>query len=273
MSCCNHEGRGSAECGIAVTIRVSTGPMGPEGPRGEQGIRGEQGPMGPRGIKGETGCPGPTGPRGAVGPMGPRGPQGVRGDQGPKGDPGSIGLQGVQGNPGETPTITVAENTPLRYTLRFQTAGQDLTTPNLYAPVQAYQADLSATNRAFSFPLEHLVLTYQNTSTSSIRISVAPKDPAAPVLTDMRRTSIYNGSTVEAQTFNDTRVASRTVLDDIVYTLSQETHTMCIRQQDPATGLWSLCEISSFLSAGGARCSIWVRWIEQGVSYPAPAAT
>lgn len=162
---------------------------------------------------------------------------------------------------------------PLRYTLRFQTAGQDLTTPNLYAPVQAYQADLSATNRAFSFPLEHLVLTYQNTSTSSIRISVAPKDPAAPVLTDMRRTSIYNGSTVEAQTFNDTRVASRTVLDDIVYTLSQETHTMRIRQQDPATGLWSLCEISSFLSAGGARCSIWVRWIEQGVSYPAPAAT
>lgn len=31
---------------------------------------------------------------------------------------------------------------------------------------------------------------------------------------------------------------------------------MRIRQQDPVTKLWSMCEINSFLSAGGARCSI-----------------
>ena len=32
MSCYNHYGRGSAERGIAVTIRVPTGPMIPEPP-------------------------------------------------------------------------------------------------------------------------------------------------------------------------------------------------------------------------------------------------
>ena len=32
MCCCNHEGRGSAECGIAVIIQVPTGPMVPAPP-------------------------------------------------------------------------------------------------------------------------------------------------------------------------------------------------------------------------------------------------
>lgn len=83
----------------------------------------------------------------------------------------------------------------------------------------------------------------------------------------MRRTSIYNGGTVEAQTFNNVTVSGRTVLDEIVNTLSQETHSMRIRQQDPVKKLWSLCEIYSFLSAGGARSSVRVQWIEYDVTY------
>ena len=46
---------------------------------------------------------------------------------------------------------------------------------------------------------------------------------------------------------------------------------MRIRQQDPATKLWSLCEILSFFSAGGTRCSVRVQWWEYDVSYEAPA--
>lgn len=101
-------------------------------------------------------------------------------------------------------------------------------------------------------------------------ITVAPKDAAAPVLTDMRRTSIYNASTTETYTANNTTVSSRTVLDDIVYTNSQETHSMLIRQQDPVTKLWSLCEIHSFLSAAGARVSVRIQWSEYDVTYDAP---
>ena len=117
-----------------------------------------------------------------------------------------------------------------------------------------------------------MILTYQNTSSTSVRISVAAKDTATPILTDMRRSTIFNSGSVEAQTFNNTTVSTRTVLDDLVYSQSQESHSMKIRQQDPVTKLWSLCEIHSFISEGGARTSVWIRWIETNVSYKAPSA-
>ena len=277
-------------CGTYVTIQGPTGPMGPEGPRGEQGLRGEQGPIGPRGVKGNQGCPGPVGPRGAVGPMGPRGPQGEKGDtgergeqgeRGPVGEQGPIGEQGLQGevgpqgekgDTGETPVITVAEDTPLSYKLHFKTSEQELTTPNLFAPLTEYHVDLSAANSTLDIPLKDLVLTYQRSSTSALRISIAPKDTAAPVLVDIRRTTIYDGSTIETQTMNSTTLSSSIAIDGTVYTNSQETHNMRIRQQDPATQLWSLCEVSSFLSAGGARCSIRIQWFEYDVTYQAPTA-
>ena len=125
-------------------------------------------------------------------------------------------------------------------------------------------------NSTLTIPLRDLLLTYQTTSTSALRITIAPKDSAVPILTDMRRTSIYNGGTVEALTLNNTVVSGRTVLDEIVYTLSQETHNIKIRQQDPVTKLWSLCEVHSFLSAGAARVSVRVQWTEYDVTYPAP---
>lgn len=211
--------------------------MGPEGPRGEQGARGERGPMGPRGPKGEQCCPGPVGP---------------------------------QGEAGETPVITVAEDTPRSYKLHFATSGQALTTPNLIAPLLEYHADLATVGSMLTIPLKDLVLTYQSTSATALRIAIAPKDAAVPVPVDMRRTSIYNASTIETQTLNNATVSSRTVLDEIVYTQSQETHSMMLRQQDPATKRWSLCQIHSFLSGGGARTSIHVLWLEYDVTYDVP---
>lgn len=241
--------------------------------------------MGPRGIRGEQGCPGPAGPRGSVGPMGPRGPQGVRGDTGPKGDPGpqgpigprgergekgEQGIQGEKGDSGETPVITVAEDTPLSYKLHFQTSEQELTTPNLFAPFTEYHVDLSAADSTLNIPLKDLILTYQRASASALRISIAPKNTAAPVLVDLRRTTIYDGSTIETQTLNGSSISASIAIDGTVYTNSQETHNMRIRQQDPVTKLWSMCEINSFLSAGGARCSIRIQRSEYDVAYAAP---
>ena len=179
-------------------------------------------------------------------------------------------MQGPKGEDGETPVITVAEDTPLSYKLHFRTTQQELTTPNLFAPVLAYHVDLSVVNSTLAIPLKDLVLTYQCTSASALRISIAPKDTAAPVVVDVRRTSIYNGSTIETQTLNGSTISARTVLDEIIYSNSQETHSMKLRQQDPATKLWSLCEVSSFISAAGARTSIRIQWSEYDVSYEAP---
>ena len=257
-------------------LQGETGPQGPQGEKGDpgekgeqgvQGLQGEPGPQGPQGERGDQGEKGEQGVQGLQGEPGPQGPQGEKGDQGEKGEQG---VRGLQGEPGETPTVTVAEDTPLSYRLQFKTGAQEVTTPNLFATASEYHADLSAVNSTLTIPLKDLVLTYQTTSATALRITIAPKDAAAPVLADIRRTSVYNGSTVEAQTLNDTTVSGRTVLDDIVYSNSQETHSMKIRQQDPATGFWSLCEVSSFISAGGARTSVRVEWVEYDVSYPAP---
>ena len=249
------------------------GPQGPIGLRGERGEKGERGPVGEQGPAGEQGPQGELGPQGVQGDRGcpgPQGEQGIQGPQGEKGDPGEKGEQGPKGETGETPAITVAEDTPLSYRLHFQTSEQELTTPNLFAPFVEYHADLSAVNSTLTIPLKDLVLTYQTTSATAIRIVITPKDAA--VLADIRRTSIYNSSTIETLTMNNASIASRTVLDDIVYTQSQETHNMKIRQQDPVTKLWSLCEVHSFLSAGGARTSVRIQWTEYNVSYEVPTA-
>ena len=258
--------------GTYVTIQ---GPVGPEGPRGEQGPRGERGPMGPRGIQGEQGIQGPQGEKGDPGEKGEQGIQGLKGEpgeqgpQGEKGDPGEKGeqgIQGLQGENGETPVITVAEDTSLSYKLHFKTSTQELTTPNLFAPLTEYHVDLSATGSTLTIPLKDQVLTYQNTSSSALRISIAPKDTTAPVLADIRRTTIYDNSTMESQTLNNSTISNTVLLDGTVYTNSQETHVMKIRQQDLATKLWSLCEVHSFLSAGGARSSVRIQWVEDNVS-------
>lgn len=280
--------------------RGEQGPMGPRGPKGDRGEKGERGPvgeqgpagiqgpqgeLGPQGIQGDKGCPGPQGEQGIPGPEGPAGPKGEQGAQGAKGDigpqgekgdtgaqgePGVQGPQGEKGETGETPAITVIEDTPLSYKLNFKTSAEDITTPNLFKPLDEYHVDLSATGSTLNIPLGNLILTYQNTSSTSIRISVAAKNTAVPVLTDIRRITIYNGSSIESQTLNNTTISTRTVLDDLMYTESQESHSIKIRQQNPDTKLWSLCEIRTFSSNKGARTSVWVQWSEVDISYETP---
>ena len=133
--------------------------------------------------------------------------------------------------------ITVAEDTPLSYKLHFQTSEQELTTPNLFAPFTEYHVDLSAADSTLNIPLKDLILTYQRASASALRISIAPKNTAAPVLVDLHRTTIYDGSTIETQTFNGSSISASIAIDGTVYTNSQETHNMRIRQQDPVTKL------------------------------------
>ncbi len=72
-----------------------------KGPKGEQGIKGDQGIQGPKGDKGEQGIQGPKGEQGIQGPKGDKGEQGI---QGPKGDKGATGNSGVYFGSGEMPT-------------------------------------------------------------------------------------------------------------------------------------------------------------------------
>lgn len=116
----------------------------------------------------------------------------------------------------------------------------------MFKSLDEYHVDLSASSSTLNIPLESLILT-------ALRITIAAKDTSAPVLTDIRRITIFNTSSIESLTLNNRTISTRTVLDDLMYTQSQESHCLTIRQQNPITKLWSLCEIHSFSSNGGAR--------------------
>ena len=265
--------------------------MGPTGPAGEVG------PTGPQGLTGLTGPTGPIGPQGIQGVTGPTGATpsvtgrnvtsgstaavtatpsdtGVALDfvlpQGPSGPTGSTGVKGDIGATGPAPTITVEESTPTTYRVRFHSSGADVISPNLRAAPEVYNMDLSATGSTRDIPLGKLILNVQNGSSSSIRLSLRAANTAAPVLVDLRRTTIYDGSTIESQTWNSVPFSTSQIIDDVLYDNSQETHWMRLRQQDPATSLWSMCQITTFASAAGARVSIIVDWYYTGATFTVP---
>lgn len=84
---------------------IGTSIVGPTGPQGSQGLKGDTGLTGPAGPKGDiglTGAAGPAGPKGDTGLTGPAGSTGPQGLQGLKGDSGAIGATGAQGLKGDT---------------------------------------------------------------------------------------------------------------------------------------------------------------------------
>ena len=77
------------------------GPRGLTGPKGDVGERGLDGPQGPRGEAGPIGPQGLQGIQGERGEIGPQGPRGIQGERGPIGPIGPTGLQGPRGERGE----------------------------------------------------------------------------------------------------------------------------------------------------------------------------
>ena len=76
--------------------------VGPTGPTGASGGKGDTGPTGPTGASGGKGDTGPTGPAGASGGKGDTGPTGPTGADGGKGDTGPTGPTGADGGKGDT---------------------------------------------------------------------------------------------------------------------------------------------------------------------------
>ena len=259
--------------GVMFNFALPQGERGATGATGPQGEQGVTGAMGPQGLQGVTGATGPQGEQGVTGAPGPQGDQGATGATGPQGELGEQGItgatgpQGEQGVTGPAPTITVSEDTPTSYVVSFETDSQTVTSPNLKSRLEVRNVNLSQTGSSTEIPIGNLILRIQNTSTTSVRISI--RSANGSVLTDMRRVSIYDGA-IDAQTFNNTTVTTNVVLDDLVYSNSQEMHWIRIRQQDPTTSLWSMCEVRTFISAGGARTSVCIEWLYTGATFATP---
>lgn len=84
-----------------VGLQGIEGLKGDVGPQGIQGLPGDSGNVGPQGVPGLRGDKGDTGPQGLQGPKGDDGALGPQGLQGLKGDKGEIGTQGIQGEKGD----------------------------------------------------------------------------------------------------------------------------------------------------------------------------
>ncbi len=87
---------------MAMLITLLAGCVGETGPIGPQGEKGDTGAQGPQGEKGDTGAQGPQGEKGDTGAQGPQGEKGDTGAQGPQGEKGDTGAQGPQGEKGDT---------------------------------------------------------------------------------------------------------------------------------------------------------------------------
>ena len=162
------------------------------------------------------------------------------------------------------------QNIPTVYKVRFKTAETDFLTPNLKAGPEVYNANLSSAGSVLTGPLEALNMTLQNTSATSLRFSLQPAVTGTSIVADIRRASIYDGASIDSQTNDNLTISGVFVVDDLIYSQSQEMHWTRIRQQEPSTGLWSMCEIRIFSSRGGARTSVCVNWLYTGASFLAP---
>ncbi|MFQ9915802.1 MAG: hypothetical protein ACLRWQ_04865 [Flavonifractor plautii] len=114
------------------------------------------------------------------------------------------------------------ESSPTAYRVRFHGSGADVVSPNLRASPEVYNMNLSSTGSAREITLGKLILNVQNAGTSAIRLSLRAADTAAPVLVDLRRTTIYDGSTIESQTWNSVSFSTAQIIDDILYDNSRK---------------------------------------------------
>jgi hypothetical protein len=82
---------GNNDLSVTLLPKLTVGPTGLQGPKGDPGIQGIQGPKGDTGLQG---------PQGIKGDKGDQGLQGLKGDKGDKGDQGIQGTQGPTGPEG-----------------------------------------------------------------------------------------------------------------------------------------------------------------------------
>ena len=211
-------------------------------------------------VRGRTG---PPGIQGEYGPTGAQGPAGITGDTGPEGAAGAIGLTGPSG---PDAIAAVAENTAVSYRLQIENDKTLIGTPNLRPSNVTYIADLSGSGSYVEVPVMNLIYHLQYQSASGLRLYLKPADLSVPIRADVKRSTQYNSSP-EGDQWDNTSITGSLNLDTLIYFSSNEIHRTRVRQQDPVSGLWSLCDINMYSSLKGKRVTIWVVWIENNVDF------
>lgn len=86
------------------------------------------------------------------------------------------------------------------------------------------------------------------------------------ILTDFKRVGQYEGG-IEVNVQDNKQINAMTSIDDTIYSNSLELNVVRIRQQNPTTNKWSICDVRLFASAGSKRVDVFVDWIAKDIEY------
>ncbi len=172
--------------------------------------------------------------------------------------PGSTGPQGV---PGATPQIGQNGN--------WFIDGADTGRPSAgqsAAPVRIESANLSVPGSELTTRVGNLDYTARYNAADSVSIQL--RAVSENVLADVNKFAQYTPTGMNSASWdNTTFTTAPTTIDAVVYSRSNERHVTRIRQQDPATGLWSIHDVTLYSSANGARTNVWVAPIATDLAF------
>lgn len=204
------------------------------------------------------------GPAGVQGMQGPAGETGVTGETGPQGPEGPEGTEGPRGETGPAGEVSVSGTGERLYQLEMLGEPAPLTTPNLlYAPAVT-NGNTSTSGSSIELTLMNVIYSIQYASTTASRLYIRPAGTALRV--DVKRATQYD-TAAEGEQWDNYNLTGSLSLDGIIYNRSNESHKTRIRQQNPVTGLWSLCDVDMFDSANGGRVTLTVTWYEVNVDF------
>jgi len=135
-------------------------------------------------------------------------------------------------------------------------------------PVESYNFNLSAAGSSGSFDVGSITFTLSHVSTSDIRLIIRPSDLSKPVLIDLKRFGVFDATTAQSFIQNNYTLSGNLTVDDTIHTNSNDWQITWLRQRNPVTLKWSLCEYSVFASQNGSRVSLWVRWVYKEIDLP-----
>lgn len=131
---------------------------------------------------------------------------------------------------------------------------------------ESYHSNCSVMKSTAVFPCKALEIVLQYHSPTAVRLTLQAKRAEASIKTDIHNLCFMNHGALKFQSISLRLKRDTAGYEDILSNDSQEIHWIRVRQQDPDTLLWSMCEIRFFSSDKGAHTSVCMEWLYSDIS-------
>lgn len=125
---------------------------------------------------------------------------------------------------------------------------------------ESHLLNCTATDHTAVLPCQALAIIIQHHSSDSIRLILQVSERYTSIKTDIQKICFFDHGAFEFQSISRKLERDTVDYEDILSCHSQEIHWIRVRQQNPDTLLWSMCEIRIFASDHGHRTSVCIEW-------------